>query len=162
MIVQLYPAPHCVSGLWAFQNNTPDLGKKKLYSTLQFSLQSSMGVGQGWDVRSSNVKWVHPAFHRLHNHKFKLFYSTPFRLFKFSINSTSLRGTQRMWYFIYYVLCNSSKCQQDENPHWSADDIKTHVCLFTLRAGQAMSDWLLTLAYRESNAYVDKLFLIHS
>ncbi len=53
-----------------------------------------------------------------------------FRLFKCSINSTSLPGTQRMWYFIYYVLCNSSKCQQDENPHWSANDIKTHVrCL---------------------------------
>ncbi len=145
-------------------NLSRSVEKKKWYATLQFSLQSSLGVSQGWDVWSSDIKWVHSAFHRLHTlpAQFKLFYFTPFRLFKCSINSTSLSGTQRMWYFIYYVLCNSSKCQQDENPHWSADDIKTHVRLFTLRAGQAMSDWLLTPAYWESNAYIDKLFLIHS
>ncbi len=57
--------------------------------------------------------------------QFKLFYCTPFWLFKCSINSTYLPGTQRIWYFIYYVLYNSSKFQQDENPHWSTDDIKT-------------------------------------
>ncbi len=41
---------------------------------------------------------------------FVLFYPTPFKLYKCLINPTSLPGTQRMCYFIYYVLCNSPKC----------------------------------------------------
>ncbi len=50
-------------------------------------------------------------------------------------NPTSLPVTQWMWYYIYYVLCNSPKWKQDENPHRWCPKSSQHMHCLILRAG---------------------------